>query len=79
MTQDDGGAGASQRLDRQYAVFVGLADRMAMPQAERAGILGVAEDDLALGVVALRPREAEALRRLIYAIPLMQRQLESFF
>lgn len=64
-------------LDDRFADFMDLADKLDMPGAERAGILDVFEGELVMGPSALRAREAEVLRRLTYAIGLMQRQLQN--
>ena len=64
-------------LDDRFACFMDLADRLDMPGSERAGILNVFEGELVAGTKALRAREAEVLRRMSYAIGLMQRQLRN--
>jgi hypothetical protein len=67
----------TDRLANQFHAFMELADRLNMRRAERAGILAVRTAELLQGAECLRNREDEALRRLGYAMRMMQRQLEN--
>ena len=61
-------------LERLLESFCDVADRLEMPETERAGILGIAMQDWPLWSLAEEPqtRWAELARRLSYALPLMR-------
>ncbi len=67
------GPTAENDLARRFEVFMALADKVDMPQAERAGILGASSESLVFGAHCLHGRESEGLRRLEYAIILLER------
>ncbi len=66
-------------LEALFDSFCEVADALDMPQAERAGILGVALVDWPDWCLAdqTAERRTELRRRLAYALPLMQTSLEN--
>lgn len=64
-------------LDDLLAEFTSLADRLDMPDRERAGILGVTLETWPVWSPATQmpERHVEYRRRLEYALPLMRRSL----
>jgi hypothetical protein len=64
-------------LDDLVADFTTLADRLGMPDSERAGIMGVNLETWPVWspFTQMPERRAEYRRRLEYALPLMRRSL----
>jgi len=64
-------------LDELLGEFRSLADRLDMPDSERAGIMGVSVETWPVWSAAGQGPErlAEYRRRLEYALPLMRRSL----
>ncbi len=79
MRSNDGHETPDPGLTDLISHFLRLADELEMPVSERAGILGIGEEEWPswADTADADPRRASFHRRLAYALPLMQRTLDN--